>query len=212
WVGEGKPTCNLAQVDQLKDHFRSCVRKYVLVDHMIVGSAASITFVARFGCAVFENSYVLHHLDVPIAKLLQRLEAVQGSREIQEKLLALTPENPDALVGHEIAQLGITLAIVAEHSFFLKKEKPDISFKDSIETALDVYLGSSKSSIIMSTVAALDFSCLGLRKSPIRSLFNTTPAGVLEEAAIARVALHETLVKIVLDNRITTTGHEELLL
>ncbi|KAG6817472.1 hypothetical protein H0H93_007266 [Arthromyces matolae] len=114
-----------------------------------------------------------------------------------------TPGNPDALIAHEIAQLGITLAIVAEHSFFLKKEKPEMSFKDSIETALDVYLGSSKSPIIMSTVAALDFSCLGLRKSPIRSLFNTTPAGVLEEAAIARVALHETLVKIVLDNRIT---------
>ncbi|KAG6905801.1 hypothetical protein DXG01_000668 [Tephrocybe rancida] len=141
------------------------------------------------------------------------LEAIQGSDTISEKLAALTGST-ESLVGYQIVQLGASLAIVAEHSFFVKQENQQVSFKQSIETALDTYLGSASFAATMSAIEAMDFAVLG-KKIPMK--YFSAPSGriVVDEAhekAAAQSHLHESVVNIVLKNRITHIPEEEILM
>ncbi|KAH0583397.1 hypothetical protein H2248_009024 [Termitomyces sp. 'cryptogamus'] len=114
----------------------------------------------------------------------------------------------EALVGHQIVQLAISLAIVAEHSFFLKQENHQMSFKESIEAALDVYLKSQNFPTVMSCVKALDLSSFGRKRSPSVS-FLLPPEKSTEEKK-AQLHLRDNLVKIVLENSITPISQEEI--
>ncbi|KAG5717397.1 hypothetical protein E4T56_gene7664 [Termitomyces sp. T112] len=150
--------------------------------------------------AIFDNNYLF----------LQRigsLQNIQNDQIIQETLVKLM-DNMEALVGHQIVQLAISLAIVAEHSFFLKQENHQMSFKESIEAALDVYLKSQNFPAVMSCVKALDLSSFGRKRSPSVS-FLLPPEKSTEEKK-AQLHLRDNLVKIVLENSITPISQEEI--
>ncbi|KAG6905338.1 hypothetical protein DXG01_003359 [Tephrocybe rancida] len=141
-------------------------------------------------------------------------EAIRGSDTISEKLAALMGST-ESLQGYEIVQLGAALAIVAEHSFFVKQENQQVSFKQSIEAALDTYLDSTSFAATMSAIKAMDFAVLG-KKMSLSKVFSTPSGGIVvdevHEKAAARSHLHESLVKIILKNRITHLPEEEILM
>ncbi|RDB23132.1 hypothetical protein Hypma_009756 [Hypsizygus marmoreus] len=102
--------------------------------------------------------------------------------------------------GHGIAQVAASLAIVAEHSFFLKQQNPTISFKDSVERALDDYLHSPQYSATMLAVQALDITQdRTSNTSSIRSLFQSKKA--VDEVSLQ--ILHRKLTQIVQENHLT---------
>ncbi|KAG6907275.1 hypothetical protein DXG01_009613 [Tephrocybe rancida] len=138
------------------------------------------------------------------------LEAIQGSDAISEKLAALTGSTESLAITHK----GAALAIVAEHSFFVKQENQQVSFKQSIETALDTYLDSASFAATMSAIEAMDFAVLGKKMFPVKSFL--APGRIVVDAARekaeAQSHLHESVVKIVLKNRITHIPEEEILM
>ncbi|KAG6905810.1 hypothetical protein DXG01_000606 [Tephrocybe rancida] len=157
-----------------------------------------------------------------IGKLLSRMETAKrlSKKEIESIILRWYPHilklatltgSTESLVGYQIVQLGASLAIVAEHSFFVKQEKQQVSFKQSIEIALDAYLDSTSFAATMSAIEAMDFAVLGKQKS----FFAPPRRDEVHEKAAAQSQLHElhkSLVKIVLKNRITRLPEEEILM
>ncbi|KAG6918820.1 hypothetical protein DXG01_011223 [Tephrocybe rancida] len=127
-------------------------------------------------------------------------------------MISQTPGSTESLVGYQIIQLGASLAIVAEHSFFVKQENQQMSFKQSIEAALDTYLGSTSLAATMSAIEAMDFAVLGKKTSPLKSFPRRIMVNEVHEKAAARSHLHKSLVKVILKNRITHLPEEEILM
>ncbi|KAG6853062.1 hypothetical protein C0991_007173, partial [Blastosporella zonata] len=76
-------------------------------------------------------------------------------------------------------------------------------FKESIEAALDSFLGSRNSAATMSAVEELDFALLSTGKMGLlQSVFGMT-AAASEATVAARSHLHASLVNIVLENRMS---------
>ncbi|KAG6814698.1 hypothetical protein H0H87_007866 [Tephrocybe sp. NHM501043] len=87
-----------------------------------------------------------------------------------------------------------------------------MSFKDSVEAALDAYLGSTNYLISMSAIEGLNFP-VSSKKKPSLWSFSTTQGPTVEPEAMAQSRhLHDTLVRIVFENRMTPLREEEILL
>ncbi|KAG6826372.1 hypothetical protein H0H92_016105, partial [Tricholoma furcatifolium] len=144
------------------------------------------------------------------ANLRITINAIQDSPTIQAKLANIVNKtgNVESLVSYQIAQLGLSLAIIAEHSYFLKQKNPHLNFKESIEAALDAYLESNSYPNVMRAVQALKFPRAGRKNSVLRLGSGAKADEVSDEQK--RLLLHETLLQIILDNHITSLPQEDI--
>ncbi|KAG6826939.1 hypothetical protein H0H92_013835 [Tricholoma furcatifolium] len=136
-----------------------------------------------------------------------QVKAIQDSPTIQAKLANITG-NVELLVGYQIAQLGLSLAIIAERSYFLKQKNPHFDFKKSIEAALDAYLESNSYPNVMRAVQALKFPP-GRKNSLLQPVSGVKEDAISEEGD-KHPPLHERLLNIVLDNHIAPLPQEDI--
>jgi len=109
------------------------------------------------------------------------------SREIQSKMVSFIGAPP---VTHQVARLGVALAIIIEHSFYLWDRAPS-NICDRLISAINVYQSSTKHATV--TLA-------------VDETFNAVERDLLKEAKGSRSpeksTFAETLAQIALDNRL----------
>lgn len=111
-----------------------------------------------------------------------------------------------SLLAHLIVTTFAALAIVAEHSFFIKQDKHQMKFKTSVDQALDTYLQSPQYIAAIRAVDNINFDDSGTEgRSPSQPWYRPRSKTVTERQAVGVLSrnLLQAIVEIVMDNRLS---------